>query len=115
MQHDGQLRGGLELFDQRIGVIGQQQTRHILDADQVRAHAFDILREFYEVFLRMNAGHGVAHRDLGCPAVFFRRLDGGLHVAQVVQRVEGTDDVDAVVDGFLDKIIHNVICVMLIA
>ena len=38
-----------------------------------------------------------------------------LQIAQIVQRVEDTDDVNAVLDGLLDELIDHVVRIMLVA
>ena len=39
-------------------------------------------------------------------------LNGRFQIADIVQSIKNTDDVDAVGDGFLDEILHHVIGIM---
>ena len=116
VQVDGdvpQLR--LHLLHQAVGVVGQQQVRHVLDADGVGAHLDQLLRELHEVILAVDRGDGVAQRRLAPAAVLLGVLDGGLQVAGVVQSVEDADDVDAVLDGLAAEGFHHVVGVVLVA
>ena len=115
VQDDGQVGFLLQALDKAVRLVGQQQVRHVLDADDVRAHLLDVHGELDEVILVVHGGFGVRHGDFRRAAVLLRRLDGGLHVAQVVQRVEAADDVNAVFDGLLDKEIHHVVRVGTVA
>ncbi len=115
VQMDGQLRPGLQALDQRIRLVGQKQVRHVLYADDVRAHLLKLLGEVYEIILGMHGAEGVAHRGLTSAAVFLCSLNGSLHIARIVQRVEDADDIDAVFDGLLHEKIDHVVGVVLVA
>ena len=88
----------LELLDERIRVVRLKQVRHILDADRIRAHLLELHGELHEVVLVVHGALGVADRSLNLAAVLLDILHRRFHVARVVQRVENTDDVDAVLD-----------------
>ena len=62
-----------QLFHQAVRVHGQQQVGHILDADRIRAHIFQFLRELYEILLVVHGACRIADRRLAQGAVF---LDG---------------------------------------
>ena len=115
VQVDRQLGGRLELLDEAVGLIRQQQVGHILDADRVRAHLLDLLGQLEEVFLGVHRADRVADGDFAVAAVFLGGLDGLLEVAQIVQRIEDADDVNAVLDGLFDELIHHVVRIMLVA
>ena len=63
----------------------------------------------------MNGRNGVGERCLDLSAVFLRGLDGLLQVAHVVERVENTNDVDAVFDGLGAEGLHYVVGIVLVA
>ena len=115
VQVDRQLGGRLELLDEAVGLIRQQQVGHILDADRIRAHLLDLLGQLEEVFLGVHRADRVADGDFAVAAVFLGGLDGLLEVAQIVQRIEDADDVNAVLDGLFDELIHHVVRIMLVA
>ena len=45
----------------------------------------------------------------------FGRLDRGFKVADIVERVENTDDVDAVVNRFFDEVLHCIVRIVAVA
>ena len=63
----------------------------------------------------MHPGDGIAHGYFRNAAMLLGGGNGCFHVAQVVERVKCTDDIDAVVDGLLDKIVHHVVRIVLVA
>ena len=88
--------------DERLGGAGAQQARHVLDRQDVRAgrdHVVgepQVVVERVEVLGRVEQVAGVAERDLGDGgAGGEHRLDGGLQLIDVVERVEDAEDVDA--------------------
>ena len=115
MQVNRQLGGRLQLLHEAVRFIRKQQVRHILDADRIRAHLLDFLGKLEEVFLSMHRADGIADGDFAVAAVLLGGLDRLLKVAQVVQRVKNTDDINAVLDGLLNELIHHVVRIMLVA
>ena len=63
----------------------------------------------------MHRAQGVADAALHMSAFLVGRLDGSLQVAGVVQSIEDADDVDAVGNRLLYKVLHSVICVGTVA
>ena len=45
----------------------------------------------------------------------FRRFDGCFQVARVVESVEDADDVNAIIDGTVDKFVDDVVGIMAVA
>lgn len=96
--------------DQLGGGGRTQQTRHVLDRDDVRAGVDDLVREAQvvvegvEVFRRIQQIAGVAERHFGDggPRVA-DRLDRRTHLLHVVERVEDAEDVDATGSGLRDE------------
>ena len=115
VQMDGHLDIGLELLHQGIGVIGQQQVGHVLDADGIRAHLLDLLGQLDEVLLVMHGADGVADAAFHPAAGLFDGLHGPLDVAGIIQGVEDAHHVDAVFDGFLAEGVHHVVGIVLVA
>ena len=76
VQVDGDADGLLEALDEGVGVHRQQEVRHVLDAEGVRAHLLKLLGELDEVVLIVDGGDGVGERGLDLAAVFLRGLDG---------------------------------------
>ena len=48
-------------------------------------------------------------------AVLLGELDGGFQVAHIVQRIENTDDIDAVFNGLAAELLHHVVGIVLVA
>ena len=107
--------GFLQPLHKGIGCGGQQQVRHVLDADDVGAHLLQLFRQLDEVFLVMDGRDGVGKRAFHHAAVLLGGLDGLLQISDIVQSVENADDVDAVFDGLPAEGIHYVIGVVLVA
>ena len=115
MQVNGNAYIFLQLFHQGVGVIGQQKVCHVLDADGVRAHFFQLHAELYKVILVVNGALSVADGNLRHAAVFLDVLYSGLHVPGIVQGVENTNDINAVFDGLFAEGFHHVVGIMAVA
>ena len=76
VQVDGDADGLLEALDKGVGIHRQQQVRHVLDAESVRAHLLELLSELHEIILIVDGGDGVGESGLDLTAVFLRGLDG---------------------------------------
>ena len=64
MQVDGDGDRLLQRLDQRVGLHGQQQVGHVLDADGVRAHVLQFLGQLDEVGLAVDGRDGIAEGGL---------------------------------------------------
>ena len=106
---------GFQSLDQLLCLVGDQQAGHILDADGIRAHALDLSGDVHPVLIGISVAQCVGKGDLSVAAIFLAGLYGGLQVAQVVQAVKDTDDVDAVGDGLLYEVLYYIICVVAVA
>ena len=102
----------LDGLDQLVGGIRPQQARHILDADGIGAHIGVDGGFFGESFHRVDGADSIGNGDLSVDALFLGGLEGPVHVADVVQGVEDTDDIDAVSGRALDEFVHHVVGVV---
>ena len=102
VQVDGYLDRRLEGLDQVVGIVGGDQTGHVLDADRVGAHGlevlgfFDVVIDGVHIAAHARFGHGVAHATLEVLAALLDYFDRRFEIAVVVQGVEGSEDVHAV-------------------
>ena len=112
---DGHVHALLQPLDQGVGVHGQQQVGHVLDAQGVGAHLLQLLGQLHEVVLVVDGGDGVGEGGLHDAAVLLGGLDGLLQVPHVVEGVEDADDVDAVLNGLAAEGVHHVVGVVLVA
>ena len=100
------LEGGDELTDGgRVAEAG-----HVLDAQNVRAHFFELLGFidviFERIFRAVGVGDVAGVADGGFAdglAMFAGGFHSDLHVGKVVEGVEDTEDVHAGVGGVLDE------------
>ena len=111
----GGTQSSLQLLHQGISVVGQQQVGHVLDADVVSAHLFQLQSQFNEVFFGVNGADGVRQSNFADAAVLLGGLDAGFQVTGIVQGVEDADNVDAVLDGQTNELIYDVVSVVTIA
>ena len=114
VQMDGYLYRLLQRLYQRIGVHGQQEVGHVLDADHIRTHLLQLAGQLHKVGLVVDGGHGIAEGGLHLPAVFPGGLDGLLQIAHVVERVENADDVNAVFNALGAERVHHVVGIVLV-
>ena len=78
MQLDRNLDRTLQRLDQVIGLIGSEQSGHILDADGIRTRIFNALRVFHIIVRGKDRTGGIGNGNLRMAAFLFRRADGGL-------------------------------------
>ena len=115
MQLDGDLHCGFQRCHQLGGLVRQQQTGHILDTDGVSAHLLNLLGHAGPVLQGVSVSQGVGQRHLSVSSLLIGCGYCGLQVAQIVQTVENTDDINTVGDGFLYKVLHHVVGVGTVA
>ena len=112
---NGDINGGFDTLYEVVSIKGLEKTRHILDTNGVCTHFFKLLCKLSKTFVGVNRACGVANCRLNVAAFLLGRVDRGLEVAGVVERVEDTKDIDTVCDGFLNEIFYYVIGVVAIA
>ena len=115
MQMDWNIHLRLQALHQRIRLIWQQQVRHILDADHIRAHLNELFCDLHEIILVVYGADGIADCGLADSAILFRVFDRCFKVAHIVERIENTDYINAVFNRLPAELLHNVIRIMLIA
>ena len=115
VQMDGDADRLLKSLHQRVGVHRKQEVGHVLNANGVCAHLFQLLSQLYEVLLVVDGGNGVGQGGLHLTAVFLGGLDGLFQIAHIVQRVKNADDIDTVFNGFTAEGVHHVVCIVLVA
>ena len=117
----GRLDRLLQGLDQLIGIIGRDQTGHVLDADAVRAHGLqvlglvDVVVEVVDLAAHARFGHGVADAALKMLAAGLDGRHHGFKVAVVVQGVEGPEDIHAVGRRALHEGLGHIVGVVAVA
>ena len=119
MQDQGQGHTGiLDALEQLLSLVGAHGTGHVLQADGVEAHALQLLAHLSvlggSVNRRLGVGDAAGSHGVG-GGVLLGCLQSSLDVAEIVQSVEDTQNVDAVLDGQLHELLHHIIVVVLVA
>ena len=78
-------------------------------------YIFNLFCNIGPVFQGISVAQGIGQGNLGMALLFVGSLYGGLQVSQVVQTVKNTDNINAVSHGFLDKIFHHIISIVVVA
>lgn len=94
---------------------GGQQAGHVLDGDAVAAHVFQLQRQFDEACDAVHRTDGVAQRSLGVLAAAVHGSNRRFQVAFVVQGVEDTKHVDAVLRALFHEGFHDVVSIVPVA
>ena len=76
----------------------RQNAGHVLDADGICAHFGHFLRQADEIVDCVEFAGCIRDCSLAMAASLFGDIDGCLQVAQVIQRIEDTHNIDAVFD-----------------
>jgi hypothetical protein len=100
---------GLDGLHEVIGNGSDQKAGHVLDADRICTHLFQLHGHLHEGFHGVDRRNGVGQRALGVAAEFLGGGDGGLEVAGVVEGVEDAQVGHAGVDGALHESANDVV------
>ena len=92
--------------------MGPHDTGHILDADGGSAHFLQFLHHFHVLLLGVDGRGGVGQGAGGDGAGLYGGFHGDLQVVRIVEGVEDTDDVNAVLHGLLHEKLDKVIGVV---
>ena len=115
MQLDRDLNCALEILYKALSLIRSKQSRHILDADRISACVLDLLCIVHVVLVCEYLAEGIGDSNLSVTLFLLGCLDGGLEVADIVQCVEDTDDVDTIRDGLLYEVLNEVVGIVTVA
>ncbi|GFI30392.1 hypothetical protein IMSAGC013_01782 [Lachnospiraceae bacterium] len=111
MKLNGETGGCFQGFHQFFCLIRGQKTCHILDTDGICPHLFNLLRHLCPIFQCISVSQCIGKSNL-CMTFFFVGCGNcSLQIAQVIQAVKNTDDINSVCNGFLYKILYHVICI----
>ena len=110
--------GVLDALDEVLCLVGAHGACHILQADGVKAHVLELFAHldilFHGVDRALRVGDAAGSNGV-LAAVFLGGFQCGFDVAEIVQRVKDTQNVDAVFDRQLDELFHNVVVIVLVA
>ena len=100
--------------NQSIRSFRFQEAGHIFDSDDVRAGILHLLSQVGVVLeriflaLRIHDVAGVAEASFGELFFFADFVDGDGHMVQLVQAVEDTEYIHAIVSGLVDEVAHHI-------
>ena len=119
MEVDGQINSLFESRHQPVGRFRFQQTRHVLDTEDVGAHFLQFTGHG-NVILQVVLAAGqdiprVADGRLGYLAGAQDGVDGHPHALQPVEAVENAEHVDAAICRLGDEAAHHVVGVVGVA
>ncbi len=109
------LDSALKILYKAFRFVRCEQRGHILYADGVRAGVLDLLCVIHVILMSKYFAEGIGDCHLSVSVLLIRRFDCGLQIADIVKRVENTDYIDTVGDGFLNKILNQIVRVMTVA
>ncbi len=121
MEVQRNLHNLFELGDQSVGIVGRNNSGHVLDADGIGAHRFKLLAQLEvvghvedlspHVALRQR----IADRPFEMLAVGLDPLHAGFKVTEVVEGVENAEDVNADLTRLVHESPDDIIGVMPVA
>jgi len=106
------------LFDFRDQIknrLGNQETRHVFNADDIRPH---VLQPFGHLDVQLDVvdrADGVADGPFDGFLAFFYCVHRRFNIAKVIQRVKNPEDVHAFVCRVFDKTLNDIVGVMPVA
>ena len=81
----------------------------------MRTHVFEPLAHVHPEVDRVHIADRVGNRALRMFADFERCLDRGLEISHIVQRIENSENIDAVDSAALNEFAHKIIGVVAVA
>ena len=115
MQVDRKACSFLQSLYQLCCRVWCQQTCHILDTQGVSAHVLNSLCNILPVIQCIGIAQSIAQRNLSMSFFSVGGFYSCLQVADIVQTVKDTDDVNTVGNGLLYKVLHYIICIVVIS
>ena len=115
MKLDRKLRCGFNRCNEFLRRIREQKTRHIFNANRIRSHRLDFLRNIHPIVHGVRISKRINQRHLRMTAFFFTRLYRSLQISHVIETVKNSENINPVCNGFLDEIFNDIIRVMLIS
>ena len=115
MQLNRKRASCLQCGDKLGCLVRNQKACHILDTDGIRTHLLNLLCGLLPILEGICITQCVGKCNLCVAAFLLGCVNRSLKVAEVVQAVEDTDDIDSVCNGLLHEILYYVIGVVIVA
>ena len=100
---------------QIVCIIRQQKICHILNANGVSTHVHHTRCQLHKIFGSVNRTFRIAYGTFRNAIMLLACLDGALDISKIIKRIKNTDNVYAVINGTLYKLIHYIIGIMLVS
>ena len=114
-KNDGKIDSVLYAGNEVICAFRRHDACHVLYADGAYAHLLELLYHLDVLCNRVDGAYCVGNGAGGHRALLYRLFNGDLEVIGVVESVEYTNDVYAVLDRCAHEAAHNIVGIMLIA
>ena len=95
--------------DDILGDLWWNESGHVLDDDGGGSHFGELHTQIDKTLGVVDGARGVANDAVGLFARFDSCFDGKLHVAWVIQGIEDTENVHAVLSGAVDEGFNNIV------
>ena len=115
MHVNGQTDLGVECLHDTLGTIRREHARHVFDGDGIGTQIFELLTVFKEAIERMNRRYRVRDRAFEVGSALLDGFGVIHHIADIVQRVEHAEDIDAISVCCLDETKADLAGIMLVA
>ena len=115
VQNDGDFDLVFDCADKLVCLERSHRACHILHTDGCNAHFFELFCKLCKRFESVDGALRIADCAGNSCAALDCRFGCGFEIAHVVERVENTNDVDAVVNGFFNEHLDDFVGIMLVA
>ena len=111
---NGQTDFSIECLNDALSAIRSKHARHVLDSNGVSAKILKLLAIFKEAIERMNWRKRIGNSAFEVAATCLDGLSIVYHIADIVQRVENAEHVNAVAMSSSDEAVNNIFGIMLV-
>ena len=115
MQMDRDLYRRFDTAYEVIGIERRQEPGHVFDTEGIRAQIFELLGHVDETVDAVDGTDGIADGGFDMFAAGFHFSHGPFDVANIIQRVEDAEDVDAIGGGPFDEPFQHIVGVVSIS
>ena len=116
--YEGEYGNGqdlLEALDDIIGRIGREKTSHVFEAKDIDPEVLQLPRLLQNEVDSMDRADGVTDGSLDNFPNPLDRLDDGLEISNVVESIEGPEDIDSILCRLLHKARDDIVGIMAIS
>ena len=114
MNMNWQTDFGIECLNDALGAIRGKHARHILDGNGISAKILKLLTIFKEAVECMNWGKRIGNSAFEVAAACLNGLGVIYHVANIVQRVEHAEHVNAIAMSSSDEAVNDILGIVLV-